>query len=74
VIGQNTTGTRHKKIQMADETGLGWLDLEKMVGNLFGSCDARDYSSLDKIFDEYVDGYSKSPLVPARSENSPAIH
>ena len=58
VIGENITGTRHKKIQQAREAGIAWDEVEYLCEALADACEQADYHTVKLLLEKYVTGYS----------------
>ena len=58
VIGENITGTRHKKIQQAREAGISWDEVENLCEALAAACEQADYHTVKLLLEKYVTGYT----------------
>ncbi len=57
LIGSNVSVTRHPRILRADEAGLSWPELLKLLEGLKQACADRDSSAVRQLLKEAVDGY-----------------
>lgn len=58
VIGENITGTRHKKIQQAREAGIAWEEVEYLCEELEAACEKADYRTVKRLLEKFVTGYT----------------
>ncbi|TNF89703.1 MAG: polysaccharide biosynthesis protein, partial [Gammaproteobacteria bacterium] len=56
LIGEDVTGTRHRKIMRATESYLPWAELREVLERLEKSCDAYDYEGIRVFLDELLAG------------------
>jgi FlaA1/EpsC-like NDP-sugar epimerase len=56
LIGEEVTGTRHRKIMRATESYLPWSELREVLETLERACDDYDYEGIRSFLDELLAG------------------
>lgn len=56
LIGEEATGTRHRKILRATESYLPWSELREVLSTLEKSCEAYDYEGIRAFLEELLIG------------------
>lgn len=62
LIGDNVSGTQHKRIMAAKEIYLNWQNLENILDRIKTACDLYDIDSLHEIFNHAPMGYNHSGI------------
>jgi UDP-N-acetylglucosamine 4,6-dehydratase len=57
LIGNDTSGTEHPRIMRANEAYFPWDQIESTVNKLHNCCRDQNFTGVNKIFNQYVEGY-----------------